>query len=538
MKRSTGSFLDSLDLKNNLPSGLVVFLVALPLCLGIALASGVPLFSGIIAGVVGGLVVSLLSGSQLSVSGPAAGLTVIVLNAIHEFGSLNLFFLSVFIAGILQIILGLLKAGTIGNYFPSAVIKGMLAAIGIILILKQIPHAVGYDSDYEGDFYFFQMDSENTFSGIIHAINKSHPGALIISVISIALLIVWEHSLLKKLKFIPGALVVVIIGVILNTFFFTNTLLELKGEHLVTMPSFSNLKDLTNSFIFPDFSALGNVTVYKTAVTLAIIASIETLLSIEAIDRLDPYKRNTPADRELLAQGVGNMISGFLGGLPMTAVIVRGSANVGAGATSRFSSFIHGCLLLLCALFIPHVLNLIPLSSLACVLLFVGYKLTSVKVVKSMVKLGRDQYVPFIITILSIVFTDLLIGIVIGLSTGVFLILRRHLKRPYKLKRGQPAGTMVLELGEEVSFLHKASLLLMLERIPEDSSLIIDGTKAKYIDFDVLEVIKEYRNNAELKNVKIELRNIKDTYSIADMAKDGDPEPAPTIAASNPGTTV
>ena len=399
-------------LKNDLPAGLVVFLVALPLCLGIALASGAPLFSGIIAGIVGGTVVAFTSGSPLSVSGPAAGLTVIVLNAITQLGGYEVFLLAVVLAGLIQIILGFLKAGIIGYYFPSSVIKGMLAAIGIILILKQIPHAIGYDKDNEGDFNFIQADGENTFSEILNAVNHVHPGAVIIAAISLFILIMWEQPFLKKyafFKIVPGALLVVILGILINEWFrMSNSPFYLSGEKLVQLPVANSASEFIGQFTLPDFSGFSNYHVYVVAITIAIIASLESLLSVEAADKLDPYKRNTPTNQELKAQGLGNFVSGFIGGLPLTAVIVRSSANVNAGAKTKLSAIIHGLFLLISVIGLATVLNKIPLACLAALLLVVGYKLAKISLFTSMLRLGWSQFLPFIITVVAIHFSYLL----------------------------------------------------------------------------------------------------------------------------------
>jgi MFS superfamily sulfate permease-like transporter len=502
-------------IKSDLPSGLVVFLVALPLCLGIALASGAPLFSGLITGIVGGVVVALVSGSQLAVSGPAAGLTVIVLQAITDIGTYQGFLLAVVLAGILQLVLGFVKAGTIGNYFPSSVIKGMLAAIGVILIMKQIPHAIGYDADYEGDFQFDQPDHENSFSALVSALEKMNGGAAIISLLSMAVLIFWNRIKIKQLTMIPAPLVVVVIGIGLNVLFMNYIpQLALNENHLVTVPVAKSASEFISFFTLPDFSFLTNPAVYRAAVTLAIVASIETLLSVEAIDKLDPHRRNTPTNRELKAQGVGNIIAGFIGGLPMTAVIVRGSANINAGAESKMSSFFHGLFLLLSAIFIPTVINLIPFASLAAILLVTGYKLTRVSLYRDIYKTGFDQFIPFVITVLAIVFTDLLIGISIGLAFGVFFILKRNMQNTYSYNKNthDPSEPVVLVLSEEVSFLNKASILETLDNLPRNAHVIIDGSRSNYIDYDVLEVIDDFKKNAHYKNIKVELKEIKPVY--------------------------
>lgn len=502
-------------LKYDLPAGLVVFLVALPLCLGIALASGAPLFSGVIAGIVGGLVVSIFSGSELSVSGPAAGLTVIVLNAIKTLETFEAFLLSVVIAGVLQVVLGFLKAGTIANYFPNSVIKGMLAAIGLILILKQIPHAFGYDPDFEGDHAFFQHNSENTFSGGLHALRHITPGATIISFVSFLVLLLWEHPLLKKIKMVPGPLVVVVLGIIINHIFLLfYPQIYLNDGHLVQLPVASNFAGFFSQFTLPKFSAFGNINIYIIAATLAIVASIETLLSVEAVDKIDPFKRMAATNKELKAQGIGNIISGFLGGLPLTAVIVRSSANVDAGGRTKFASFFHGLLLFLSVLFIPNLINKIPLASLAIVLIFTGYKLAKVSILKKMYKLGWDQFTPFIVTILAILFTDLLKGIAIGMVVGVFYILRDNYKFPYYIEKTKyhSGDKIKIYLSEHVSFLNKASIALTLKHLPKSTEVDIDASNSQYIDLDVLEIIRDFQENAKYRNIKVALTGFKELY--------------------------
>lgn len=501
-------------IKNDFPAGLVVFLVALPLCLGIALASGAPLFSGIIAGIVGGIVVAFASGSALSVSGPAAGLTVIVLNAITQLGSYETFLLAVVLAGLIQIALGYLRAGIIAHYFPSSVIKGMLAAIGIILILKQIPHAIGYDKDNEGDFNFIQADGQNTFSEIFNSINFIHPGALIIAAVSLFILIMWERPFLTKhsfFKVVPGALVVVILGVVINEVFkIVNPSLALSGDKLVLLPVANSPEEFVNQFTLPDFTAFGNYKVYVVAATMAIIASLETLLCIEAADKLDPYKRNTPTNRELKAQGLGNMVSGLIGGLPLTAVIVRSSANINSGGKTKLSSIIHGLFLLLSVIGLASILNRIPLSCLAAVLLVVGYKLAKISLFKSMYKLGWEQFVPFVVTVVAIQFSDLLKGIGIGMIVSFFIILRNNYKLAYVYlkEKNHEEEKIVLQLAEDVSFLNKGSIALTLRELPDNCTVVIDGSNSHNIDIDVLEIIHDFRKTAELKNIKLELKNI------------------------------
>ncbi|QMU29110.1 SulP family inorganic anion transporter [Adhaeribacter radiodurans] len=513
---------NSISLKNlgsDLPAGLVVFLVALPLCLGISLASGAPLLGGVIAGVVGGIVVSLVSGSQLSVSGPAAGLTVIVLNGITKLGSFEAFQLAVVIAGVLQLILGFLKAGIIGHYFPSSVIKGMLAAIGLTLILKQIPHFLGADKDFFGEMEFFQFDGRNTFTEMVYAFEHIEKGALLVGVISLLIIVLWDKPRFKKyalFKFVPSALIAVIVALGINYFFKASApVLTINTEHLVQLPTMDSWTKLVAQLTQPDWSALGNMDVYILAITIAIIASLETLLSVEAVDRMDPLKRVTPTNRELKAQGFGNFISGLLGGLPMTAVIVRSSANINAGGKTKVSAFFHGILLLISVLFLSSVLNQIPLSALAAVLLVVGFKLTKPSLYVSQFKLGLEQFIPFIVTILAILFTDLLIGISIGLAIGVFFILKANYKTPYFFhKEKHKQGEVIrLQLSENVSFLNKASILLTLHHLPDNSEIIVDGSKSTFIDYDVLDAIQNFKINAQERNIRLHLQNIPEVVS-------------------------
>ncbi len=507
------------NLQKDLPASIVVFLVALPLCLGIALASGAPLFAGIITGIIGGIVTSSISGSQLSVSGPAAGLTVIVLTSIATLGSFQLFLAAVVIAGVMQIILGLIKAGTIGNYFPSSVIEGMLAAIGVILILKQIPHAFGYDKDYQGDFDFNQMDQENTFSSIISALEYLNPGAVVISLTALAILIIWPK--IKKLAAIPSALIVVVVGIVLAQIF-AGTSLSLQADQHVQIPIVNSATEFFGLFIAPDFSQLfTNKQVWTVALTIAIVASLETLLSLEAVDKLDPIKRVSPTNRELIAQGIGNITSGMLGGLPMTSVIVRSSANVNSGARTKMSSIFHGMWLLVALLFIPFVINLIPLSALAAILLMTGYKLAKPSLIKKMWNLGWDQFIPFIVTLLAVVFTDLLMGVGIGLAIGILYILRTNMRNPFFFKLEKSDGkdrVYRLELAQEVSFLNKGAVQYAFTHLPENSKVIIDGTNARYIDHDVLEIIHNFKDNAFTKNIEVNLVEIKDKYEIEKFA--------------------
>ena len=506
--------------KTDIQAGIVVFLVALPLCLGIALASGAPLFAGIIAGVIGGIVVGTLSKSQLSVSGPAAGLTAIILAAIGTLGSYQTFLVAVVLAGAIQILLGLVKAGTISNYFPSNVIEGMLTAIGVIIILKQLPHAIGYDVDNEGDFFFIEKNTgHNTLSALIDAINFAHLGAIVITLVSLAILIAFNRvGFLKKLKALPGALVVVVVGVLINEFFKTSgSNLAIGQEHLVSLPVPKSFNDFVGQFSLPNFAEITRPDVWIVALTIAVVASIETLLCIEASDKLDPLKRYTDTNRELLAQGTGNIISGLLGGLPMTSVIVRTSANINSGGRTKTASIAHGILLLLAVLSIPMILNKIPLACLAAVLLMIGYKLASPTVFKHMWKSGKYQFIPFIITVVAVVFTDLLEGVAIGLVVSVFFILRANLKLAYFFKKEeyQQGEIITIKLAQEVSFLNKAAIKQTLNHLPTQSKVVIDATDTFYIDHDVVQLIKDFLNiGSKDKNIQVSLVGFKDEYTM------------------------
>ncbi|GAB2774921.1 SulP family inorganic anion transporter [Rhabdobacter roseus] len=512
------------NIKYDFPAGLVVYLVALPLCLGIALAStgrSDLLFSGIIAGVVGGIVVGALSGSALGVAGPAAGLVIIVLTAIDTLQSFEAFLLAVVLAGVIQIVAGLLKAGIIGYYFPSSVIKGMLAAIGITLILKEIPHAFGYDKDFIGDEAFLQTDGHNTFTELYYSVKYSSTGAIIISLVSLGLLLLFDRPFMKQIqlfRFLPGALFVVMIGILLNVLFqVVRPEWAMGGEHLVQLPIASSPQEFLSFFKTPDFSAITNPNVYVVAITLAIVASLETLLSVEATDKLDPYKRSTPTNRELMAQGVGNMVSGLVGGLPITQVIVRSSANVESGGRTKLSAITHGVILLLSAIVIPTFLNLIPLASLAAILLLVGYKLSKFSLYQGMYRLGWDQFVPFVVTVIAILMTDLLKGIAIGMVVAVYYILRKNYRHShhYKKEEYKDGEVIRLILSEEVTFLNKGSIGLTLEELPENSTVIIDGSKSVDIDYDVLEIIQNFKlHTAPLKNIKIETIGIRDVNAV------------------------
>lgn len=495
----------SRNIFSDLSAAFVVFLVALPLCLGIALGSGAPLFSGLIAGIVGGIVVGALSGSHLSVSGPAAGLTAIVAAAILKMPAYETFLLAVVLAGVIQVGLGFAKAGVLGDYVPSSAIKGMLTAIGIILILKQIPHLIGYDADFEGDYTFAQSNSENTFSGIFKAFEKITPLALLIGFVSLALQIFWDKVLMKKAKIfqlIPAPLIVVLVGSAIV--FFANEKFALHEDQMVNLPVASNINEFFTFFTMPDFGSLTGKTVWITAITIAIVASLETLLNIEAADDLDPYQRVTPTHRELKAQGIGNIVSGLLGGLPVTSVVVRTSVNINAGAKTKLSAITHGSLLLLSVALIPLVLKLIPLSALAAILIYTGYKLAKPSIFKEFYKKGFDQFIPFIVTVIAIIFTDLLTGIVIGIVVGLFFVLRSNFKTAVFIVNDD--NKYLFRLRKDVSFLNKPILKAKLEEVPENGFVIIDIARADFIDKDVAEVINDFTKHAPLKNIKVQIK--------------------------------
>ncbi len=506
------------DLKYDLPAGLVVFLIAVPLCLGIALASGAPLFSGMIAGIVGGLVIGFLSNSHTSVSGPAAGLTAVVLVSIQQLGSFELFLVAVVLAGVFQLALGFARAGMIANYFPSNVIKGMLTGIGIIIILKQIPHALGYDKDAEGDFAFFEQSGSNTFLSLWESITQFiHPGAALVALVSVGIMLLWEKPFVKsKVGLIPGALVAVVVSVFLNQVLVTlGEPWAILPEHLVRIPVANDISAFFAQFNFPDFSNGMSPKVLSVAFTLCIVASIETLLCLEAVDKMDPQARISDPNRELKAQGVGNIVSGLLGGLPLTSVIVRSSANVNANARSRSSTIVHGFLLLICAALIPAILNMIPLSALAAILILTGYKLAKISVFKDMWGNGKYQWWPFIITVVAVVFTDLLTGVGIGLAASAFAILRGNLKNAYFFHKEEyhEGDLITVKLSQEVSFLNKAAIKLTLEHLPENSKVLIDASDTAYIDFDVLESIREFaRDKAKKKGIQLTLTGFRDKY--------------------------
>ncbi|MBC5842027.1 MAG: SulP family inorganic anion transporter [Flavobacteriaceae bacterium] len=510
------------DFKSDFASGLVVFLVALPLCLGIALASGAPLFSGIISGIVGGIVVGYLSTSHLSVSGPAAGLTAIILTAISDLGAFNILLLAVFIAGLVQLALGFLKAGTISNYFPSNVIEGMLAGIGLIIILKQIPHAIGLDSDFEGDQAFSQINGENTFTELFSIFDYFQVGSIIVTAVSLAILILWNKvSFLKSLKVVPGALVAVVVGVLLNEYFIqTGSSFTISKDHLVSLPVPESFDELKAIFVLPDFSAITNSKVWVVGFTIAIVASIETLLCIEAADKMDSQKRFTDTNVELKAQGIGNMISAMLGGLPMTSVVVRTSANNAAGAKSKLSAIIHGVFLLVSVFAIPTILNKIPYATLAAILLLVGYKLANPKTLKHFWQKDKIyQFIPFLATFVFVVLTDLLKGVAIGLVINVIFILIGNSKRAYSFRKEEyhDGDIIHIDLAQEVSFLNKAAIKSTLTDLPDNSKVVINARETAYIAHDVLDLINDFKQiQSRERNIKVKLTGFKKAYNIED----------------------
>ena len=503
------------NLKHDIPASIVVFLVSMPLCLGIAMASGAPLYSGIISGIIGGLVVGSLSGSSLGVSGPAAGLAVIVLTAIGDLGGFEIFLVSVILAGIIQLIMGYARAGIIGYYFPSSVIHGMLAGIGILIFLKQLPHAFGYDLDLEGDQEFFQADGHNTFSELYYMLDQINLGSVVVTGVSLLILIIWDTKLMKGLSFtkiIPGPLVAVASGITLNSVFSGMATFNIESEHLVNVPVPANFQEFLGNFMFPDFSGLTNPAVYTTAIVIAVVASLETLLSLEAADKLDPLKRISPANQELKAQGIGNIVAGFIGGIPVTQVIVRSSANVQTGGKTKSSTIMHGIWLLLSILLIPSLLNQIPLATLAAILLLIGYKLAKPSMFKDMFKQGWGQFIPFIVTIVAMLFSDLLKGIGLGMMVAIFIILKNNLKVPFKLMKSKLLGNTKINmvLSEDVTFLNKAAIQNSLAAVPDNASINIDATHTHFIHHDIIEIIADFEISAKSRGIIVTKTGFED----------------------------
>jgi MFS superfamily sulfate permease-like transporter len=523
-------------IKSDLPASIAVFLVALPLCLGVALASGAPLLSGIISGVVGGIVVGYISRSNVSVSGPAAGLTAVVLSSITKLGTFEAFLLALVIAGVIQYFMGILRGGVIANYIPATVIKGLLAAIGIILILKQIPHAFGYDDVPEEDFSFAQADHENTFSELLNILNYFSYGAIVVTICSLLIMIYWNKIPFSWLKRIPASLFVVLMGISLNAFFhhFTPFLyihneihLIMKNgvktyeeiNHLVHIPEINSISSIIT---FPDFKSIGNYQVWLVAITLAAIASLETLLNLEAVENIDPKKRIASPNRELVAQGIGNVVSGLLGGIPVTSIIVRGSVNINAGAETKMSTILHGVLLLVSILLLSPFLNQIPLASLAAILILTGYKLAKISIFIEKFKKGMKHFIPFIATIIAILFTDLLIGVIIGLIISIGFLLVSNYRNPFKIKKERVSvkETIKIELPNQVSFLNKASIKKALWKLPNDSNVILDARYSDYIDDDIIELIKKFKNTIAVENnINLNIFGLNETFHIEDQVQ-------------------
>lgn len=503
------------NLKSDLPASIVVFFVALPLCLGIALASGAPLFSGLIAGIVGGVVVGSISMSHVGVSGPAAGLAAIVLTAIGTLGSFENFLLAVVLGGVIQFLFGILRAGVIGYYFPSSVIKGMLTGIGIIIILKQIPHFFGYNSDPGGNFAFFQVGGENTFSEILNSLNFISPGATIVAVLALSILLLWSEVLDNKgkiFKLIQGPLVAVAVGIIYFVSTKGNTQLGISSDLLVSVPVPEDASSFFSQFSFPNFGAIANPQVWIVAFTIALVASLETLLCVEATDKIDPLKRVTPTNRELLGQGVGNIVSGLIGGLPVTQVIVRSSANIQSGGKTKMSTIIHGLLLFTSVILIPNLLNKIPLSVLAAILFIVGYKLAKPALFIQMYRLGWKQFTPFVVTVLGIIFTDLLIGISLGLAVGIVVILIKSFQNSHFLHiedKSNGKHKIKMTLAEEVTFFNKGAILKELDNLPRESYLELDVTKTRYLDNDIIEILEDFSEKARQRHIDIKLISVR-----------------------------
>ena len=498
----------------DIKAGVVVFLVALPLCLGIAMACKVPLFSGIIAGVIGGILVTVFSGSKYSVSGPAAGLTAIVLASITQLGSYEAFLAAVVFAGVFQLILGVLKAGSIGNYIPNAVIKGMLAGIGIILIIKQIPHLFGYDKDPEGDEQFIQLDGENSFTELVHMVNFITPGAIVIGLVSFAVLIIAEKPFYKKNKILsnlPGPLLAVAFGILLTIAFKGYPFLAIDSIHLVNLPTIASFTDLQANLFFPDFSFANSSKFWMIVFTLAVVASLETLLGIEAVDKLDPDKNESNTNKELLAQGIGNIACGFIGGLPVTSVIVRSSANINSGAKSKLSAIIHASLLLISVLLLPNLLALIPNACLAAILIMTGFKLTKLAIFKEQWKFGYEQFIPFVITIVVMLVTDLLKGVCAGLIVAIIFIIKDNIKSSFESNSEIIEGKLyyLIKLPQHVTFFNKGYLINFFGSIQSESKVIIDASINKKMNRDAKDVIDDFINTAKHRKIELELIKYK-----------------------------
>jgi MFS superfamily sulfate permease-like transporter len=495
---------------SDIKAGIVVFLIALPLCLGIAMACGVPLFSGIISGVIGGILVTAISGSKYSVSGPAAGLTAIVISSISLLGSYEVFLAAVVFAGVLQILFGILKAGSIGNFIPNAVIKGMLAGIGIILIIKQIPHLFGYDKDPEGDMEFFQLDGQNSFTELINMINFITPGSLIIGIISFLLLYMSTRKFYTKsdvLEIIPAPLLVVIFGILLTISFKPYDFLKIDSQHLVNLPVIKTINDISSNLAFPDFNFMGTGSFWIIAFSIAIVASLETLLNIEATEKLDAEKKQSNSNKELFAQGAGNIVAGLLGGLPVTSVIVRSSANINAGAKTKFSIVVHALLLLISVILFPQALSYIPNACLAAILIATGFKLTKLKIVKEQFDNGIEQFLPFIVTIVVMLLSDILKGVGAGVAVSIFFIIRDNIKFSFDASSDIIHGKLyyLVKLPQHVTFFNKGYLIRFFNEVKPNSKVLIDGSINKTINRDSKDVISDFIDFAKNKKIEVEL---------------------------------
>lgn len=503
----------------DMAASVAVFLVALPLCLGVATASGALPVTGIIAGIIGGIVVGLFSGSHTSVSGPAAGLTAVVASQITALGSFETFLTALMIAGLIQILLGVFKAGFIAEFFPSSVIKGLLTAIGLILILKQIPHLAGHDPDPDGEMSFFQFDNRNTFTELIDTVTDLQPGALLVGFISLLALLAWDKIQWLKKSPIPSSFIIVLLGVGLNLLLKRfGDVLDIESSHLVQVKESKSWGEMLDLLKFPNFT-WNSLPVYKAAITIAIVASLETLLNLEAVDRLDPQHRVSPPSRELIAQGVGNTLSGLIGGIPITSLVVRSTVNINSGARTKLSAILHGLLMLLFVVFLPRVLNLIPLSSLAAILIMTGFKLAHPKNFIYMWKAGKYQFLPFITTVVAILFTDLLVGIIIGLLFSVGFILRSNLRRPISqvVEKHVSGEVLRVRLANQVSFLNKAALSRLFNERPDVKHLLIDATDSDYIDPDILELIESLKNDiGPAHGVQVSLVGFRKKYDMED----------------------
>ncbi len=490
------------QLRHDLPSGVVVFLVALPLCLGVALASGAPLASGLVAGVVGGIVVPLISRSSLSVSGPAAGLAAIVASGVTHHG-FELICGATMIAGLLQLALGLLRAGVVVSFIPSTVIRGMLTAIGLLLILKQIPHAIGYDHEAFDSNEFMVEGEGNTFSLFFHALSSIEVGAVLISLMTVAIMLAQDKTAWRKIAWFPAALVVVVVATLVNAALgLWAPGIALGARHLVDVPL-----DAVGAISIVDLSVLLEAETWWLGAVLGVVASLESLLSLDAVDRLDPFKRRSSPNRELLAQGAANLLSGFLGGLPITSVIVRSSANVNAGGKTRASAFIHGALLLLAVVFLAPLLRMVPLAALATILVLTGYKLATPQIFIAMWRRGLRIFAPFAITIVAILLSDLLKGIIVGIVVGTGFTIREAMRKALVTRDHE--GVRTVRFTKDIYFFHKAAVLDALEQAPPGTTkLIVDKGAADFVAEDVREALTDFETLARNRGIELEVRGV------------------------------